>query len=128
MIHLSTDQARQYGIDAAKRKHKYRAIPTVVDGIRFDSKREATRYGWLRYREKLGEIRDLQLQVKYSIDVVNIETGEITHVAEYRADFVYVECASGKTIVSDAKGFSTPLYKLKRKLVEAQHNVRIEEV
>jgi hypothetical protein len=42
---------------------KYRAIPTTVDGIRFDSKREAARYGELKLLEKAGHIRGLTLQV-----------------------------------------------------------------
>ena len=46
-------------------KSKYKADKVVVDGVKFDSKREARRYRELKLLEKAGEISDLQMQVKF---------------------------------------------------------------
>ena len=107
------------------RRHKYNAIPTTVDGIRFDSKREAKRYGELRLLVQAGEIRDLQLQPEFEIEVTNPQ-GEKVPCGKYIADFWYLE--DGRAVVEDAKGHPTPLYKFKRKLVEALYGLEIHEV
>jgi hypothetical protein len=126
LIRLSVEQARRAGIGTGGRPHKYHAQPTTIDGIRFDSKKEATRYGWLLYRQKIGEITDLRWQVRYPITVTNIETGEITDCGAYVADFVYRD-AAGTVIVEDVKGYRTPLYRLKCKLVEGLYGITITE-
>lgn len=101
---------------------KYRAIPTVVDGIRFDSRREAERYSVLRLLVKSGEISNLELQVKYPIEV----NGQ--HICTYIADFRYFDCLKREWITEDAKGMKTPVYRLKKKLVKAVYDVEIVEV
>lgn len=101
------------------RPRKYRNTPMVVDGIRFDSKREATRWSNLRLLERAGQIADLKRQVTFPLDV----NGHA--VTRYRADFTYVE--NGKTVVEDSKGFQTPEYKIKRALMKAVHGVEIVE-
>ena len=50
-----------------KQKHKYGAKKTMVDGITFDSKKEAQRYEELKLMEKNGYIKDLKLQVGYEL-------------------------------------------------------------
>jgi hypothetical protein len=126
LIHLTQEQARRAGLTkAGHRPHKYHATPTTIDGIRFDSKKEATRYGWLLFRQKRGEIADLRWQVRYPIDVTNLQTGEVTSCGAYVADFVYVE--NGQTVTEDVKGFRTPLYRLKCKLVEGLYGITITE-
>ena len=47
--------------------HKYNAIPTTVDGIRFASKREARRYLELKLLQKAGHISDLELQPRFRL-------------------------------------------------------------
>jgi hypothetical protein len=47
------------------KKSKYGAVKTEVDGIMFDSKREASRYQELRLLEQAGEITNLRLQVPF---------------------------------------------------------------
>jgi len=105
---------------------KYGAARCEVDGISFASKREAARYRDLTLRRSAGEISDLRLQVPYPITAVNLETGELVTVARYLADFVYVR--DGLEVIEDCKGFRTDVYRLKKKLVEAIHGVRIHEV
>tara|TARA_R100000781_G_scaffold54064_1_gene35366 strand:+ start:365 stop:676 length:312 start_codon:yes stop_codon:yes gene_type:complete len=99
---------------------KYRNKKTEVDGIIFDSKAEAKRYTELKLLEKANAISDLRLQPKFDC-VINGKK-----ICSYRADFDYYEY--DKYVCEDVKGFKTPVYRLKKKLVEALHNVKIVEV
>ena len=100
---------------------KYNAIETEVDGIRFHSKKEAIRYQELKLMERAGEIKDLQLQVKYSLDVNGV------HICNYIADFVYFDYRFSKVIVEDTKGKRIQPYPIKKKLMKACHNIDIFE-
>lgn len=102
------------------RRAKYGNVKTVVDGITFDSKREATRYGTLKLMQKAGLISDLRLQVPYEIKVNGMK------ICKYVADFVYIE--RGKEVVEDVKGMKTSVYNLKKKLMKACFGVSISEV
>jgi Flp pilus assembly CpaF family ATPase len=99
---------------------KYRNVRTEVDGITFDSKKEARRYGELTTLLADGEISRLMLQPKFDIIVNGIK------VAYYKADFAYFNKA-GDRVIEDVKGMKTPMYRLKKKLVEALHGVKIVE-
>ena len=99
---------------------KYRAIKTVVDGITFDSKKEAKRYSELKMMEKAGIIATLRLQPEFKCMVKGKK------VCTYKADFEYLmvdeegpDVQIGYYMVEDVKGFKTPVYRLKKKLVEA---------
>jgi len=99
---------------------KYRAIRTMVDGIYFDSKREANRYSELKMMEKAGIIASLKLQPEFKCQI------DGKKICTYKADFEYLmvdeqgpDGQIGYYIVEDVKGFKTPVYKLKKKLVEA---------
>lgn len=114
----------------AKKPHKYRAQPMVVDGIAFPSKREAARYAELKRLEKAGEIEGLELQPRYRLDVPGIVS--VDHrctIGSYVADFRYFDHRQGGiVVVEDVKGFKTPLYRWKKKHVEAQYGIQIREV
>lgn len=101
--------------------NKYKAIKTEVDGVLFDSQREAKRYADLKLLVRAGTIKDLQLQPAFEITING------RHICNYRADFSY-SALDGKITVEDSKGVRTPLYKLKKKLVEAAYGIRIIEV
>jgi hypothetical protein len=90
---------------------KYAAKPTILDGIRFASKREAGRYGELKNLERAGIISGLTLQPKFPLIVHG------TKVCTYIGDFAYIE--DQKCVVEDVKGFKTDAYILKRKLLLA---------
>jgi hypothetical protein len=110
-----------------QRKNKFGARRTPVDGIMFDSAKEARRYQQLRLEERAGHITDLKLQVPFNITATR-PNGEQVVVAKYIADFTYERIyADGdeEFIVEDAKGVQTPEFKLKKKLVEVQHGVEI---
>lgn len=91
--------------------NKYRAIKTEVDGIVFDSKAEARRYSELKMLERLGEIQSLELQPAFKVTI----NGK--NICTYKADFAYF--TDRERVVEDVKGFKTPIYRLKKKLVEA---------
>jgi len=126
-------------------RNKYKAVKTTIDGITFDSKREAKRYTELKLLEKSGMITHLELQPKYDIIINGAK------ICSYRADFTYftvrederetyknskgewiVPTKTGDKegqIVEDVKGFKTPIYRLKKKLVEACYpGTQIKEV
>lgn len=102
---------------------KYRAIPTVVDGVRFASKKEANRYFELKVLHRVGEITDLSVQPKFPL-VVNG-----TKVCTYVADFSYRDKA-GRLVVEDVKSkpTMTPAYRLKAKLLLAVEGITVREV
>lgn len=99
---------------------KYKNVPTEVDGIRFDSKREARRYSELKLLERAGEITELALQPVFKLNINGKGCGK------YVADFAYM--AGGKLHIEDSKGVKTQVYKLKKRIVEALYPIRIEEV
>lgn len=105
------------------RTRKYRNVPTVVDGIRFDSRAESRRWLELKLMEKCGMIRELERQVSYDLPV----NGEI--VCRYRADFVY-RLPSGEITVEDIKSPAsiTAAYRIKAKLMKAIWGITISEV
>ena len=99
--------------------NKFNSRRTEVDGIVFDSKKEAARYSELKILVKAGQIQNLELQVEYPM-IVNKHK-----VCSYRADFRYVE--NGKSVVEDVKGVRTALYILKKKLLRACYGIDICE-
>ena len=119
--------------------HKYGAVRTEVDGITFASKAEARRYQELRLLEKAGEIESLELQPKFSLmtqlttgtfkGAGKALTGKWPVIGRYVADFRYYRLtAPAGWIVEDVKGFKTPLYRWKKKHVEAQYGITITEI
>lgn len=110
---------------------KYGNTATNVGGHRFDSRREARRYAQLRLLELAGEITGLELQPEFVLYALALDHDglirDLVRVGSYIGDFRYRD-ASGQMIVEDAKGVRTPLYRLKRKIVEAQYGIRIREV
>jgi len=109
----------------AIRKHKFKNVPTEVDGIKFHSKKEAIRYSELKLLMLGGVVKDLCLQVSHELVV----SGQ--SVCRYIADFVYQEkcdkTGTWTTVVEDTKGFKTPEYKLKKKLMKAIYDIDIRE-
>jgi hypothetical protein len=101
---------------------------TEVDGITFDSVKEARRWKELRLLQQSGEIEGLERQVPFIlIPKQKDEKGKvIERECKYVADFVYQE--NGKQIVEDTKGVKTKDYIIKRKLMLEKHGIRIREV
>ena len=103
------------------RRNKYGNHKTTIDGITFDSKREASRYLELKLLQAAGEIQDLVLQPPFELIV---QGGKV--VGKYYADFQYR--VGARVVVEDAKGTRTDVYRLKKKIVEAVHHIQIVEI
>ena len=98
----------------SEKKSKYSSAKTDIDGIRFDSKKEAEFYAELKLREKAGKITHLRLQPRYLLQETFRHEGKQYREIEYVADFEYIE--NGETMVVDVKGFKTAVYMIKKKL------------
>lgn len=116
-------------------RNKYRNKKTTLDGIEFDSKKEAQRYAELKLLERAGKISGLELQVPFVLIPTQREyvpegskkRGRIIErECKYIADFAYFE--DGFLVVEDAKGCKTEVYRIKKKLMLFVHRVRIREV
>lgn len=120
---------------------KYNNKKVIVNGIKFDSQKEAKRYQELSMFEKAGVISGLQMQVKFLLIPAQYEIVErygkkgqklqsgtkcIEKECSYYADFVYKQGC--ETIVEDTKGFKTPEYIIKRKLMLYKYGIKIKEV
>jgi hypothetical protein len=118
-----------------KKKNKYGNQKVVVDGYKFDSKKEANRYFELKILQLAGEITDLKMQEPFLLEV------EGKKVAKYIADFVYLRKGQnqfnrailsndGLLVVEDVKSSATrklSTYRLKKKLMFAIHGITIVE-
>lgn len=105
---------------------KYRAKKTTVDGIEFDSRREANRYSELLIMQRAGLIRDLRRQEEF---ILIPKCGK-ERSAKYHADFSYIDAATGKKVVEDVKSPATKTkdYILRRKLMNWRYDIQIQEV
>lgn len=104
------------------KKSKYGNKRVIVEGLKFDSKREADRYAELKLMEAAGEIHKLRIQPHLPCDVNG------THVCTYVADFAYTKPGDSRETFEDSKGHRTALYILKKKLVMACHGIDVQEV
>ncbi len=110
----------------AKKKSKYNAKKTYIDGHIFDSIKEASRYVELRMLEKAGKIKQLKLQPVFMLlDSFEYEGKRIRKIT-YIADFQYICMDSGQEIVEDVKGVKTQVYNIKKKLFLHQYGERFE--
>ena len=119
---------------------KYRAQRTTVDNITFASQKEARRYRELKLLERAGDIRGLTMQPEFPLYVA-VSGGDPERIGVYRGDFAYEErvvrglkitkpptlSIAWEDVVEDVKGFKTPLYRWKKKHVEAQYGIQIRE-
>lgn len=101
---------------------KYHSRKIEIDGILFDSKKEAEHYKVLCLREKAGEIDQLELQPKFRLlPSQKFEHMDNERPLDYIADFQYREIRTGRIVVEDVKGMRTKDYIIKRKLFKFTH-------
>lgn len=93
---------------------------TEYNGITYDSKKEATRAAELDLLVRSGVVERWERQVPFQVEINNIK------IFKYVADFV-VYYKDGMVRVEDVKGFRTPLYRMKKKAVEAYYGIKIYE-
>ena len=107
-------------------RSKYGAKKVTIDGITFDSRKEANRWLELSSLERVGKVSNLQRQVKFELLPSQRVNGKVVERAvNYMADFVYEE--NGQKVVEDTKGFKTPEYIIKRKLMLWVHQIQVKE-
>ena len=107
---------------------KYRNIIVKSASGQFDSKKEFERFKQLQLLEEIGEIEDLQRQVRFVlITGRRWSDGKKHRDTVYVADFVY-RLPNGEKVVEDVKGFRTPVYRLKRELMKDIYGIEIQEV
>lgn len=100
--------------------NKYNNIKTVVDGIKFDSKREAFYYLYYKRLQESKVINNLKLQTSIKFDI------DGKHIFTFKPDFEYDDEYGHHYI--DVKGVETPVFRLKKKLIEAKYKIIIEIV
>lgn len=96
-----------------KNQNKYHNKKTEVNGVLFDSKKEANRYQELLFLYSQGKISHLELQPRFPF-IINEKK-----ICTYVADFIYLDKDKNCYIVEDVKGFKTDVYKIKSKLFKA---------
>lgn len=111
-----------------KRRSKYGAVRTTVNGITFASEAEARRYQELLWLVKAGEIRNLHRQKAYALLIEGTD-GRGHVIGRYDSDFEYDERdgSEWRHVTEDVKGVKTPVYRIKRKLMKALHGIEIRE-
>ncbi len=114
-----------------KRRTKWTAVRTkCAQGKAHGSKAEARRCDELHLLQRAGEIIELRAhpQPVYALTVSG--PCRLTNVGEYRPDFDYRDAKTDRFVVEDVKGRpgDTPVYRLKKKLVEALHGVKVTEI
>lgn len=105
---------------------KYQNKKTEIDGIKFDSKKEASRYCELRFLVKAGAIKDLELQPKFVLLEPFENNGKKYRGVNYFADFRYIDIERGGIeVVEDVKSVFTaknPVYRIKKKWLLSKYN------
>lgn len=113
----------------APRRRKYANEPTMLDGMKFDSRAEAKRWAYLAMLQRAGEIDQLQRQVSYELVPKQVRpSGGFERPIAYLADFTYRDKRTGRTVVEDVKGASPDVWIIKRKLMLHVHGIEIREV
>lgn len=118
-------------------RSKYRSRKVTINGITFDSRKEAARYQELKLLERVEAIKNLQRQVEFELIPSQRINGKVVErPCKYVADFVYLEDLNFKSpdgpiwnkVVEDTKGFKTKDYIIKRKLMLHVYGIRIKEI
>lgn len=111
---------------------KYGAKKVTIDGITFDSMKEANRWCELKLLVRGKVITELERQVRFElIPAQHDKHGKLLERSvKYVADFVYIDMKTGERIVEDVKSSATKTkeYILKRKLLLYYYGIRIREV
>ena len=109
------------------KKSKYGSRKVTIDGVTYDSLKEYHRFCDLKLMQRAGIITGLQRQVKYElIPTQRINGKGIERPVNDYADFVYK--MDRQLVVEDVKGYKTPEYVIKRKLMLSVYGIQIHEV
>lgn len=115
-------------VTIAARRGRFQVAPKserTIDGICFDSKKEATRYAELKLLERAGHIHSLTTQQEFIVEIKG------KRLCVYTADFHYYDRVRGRTVVEEVKSSGTAkdaAYRLRRKAAELAHGITVDEV
>jgi hypothetical protein len=123
----------------ASKEAKYHNQPDTRGELHFDSRKEARRYDELMLMLKAGAIRNLRLQVQYTLQESFVAPdGERVRAIRYVADFAYERPTEPDKygtvlwlpVVEDVKSAATKTqkYEIKKKLMRERFNISITEV
>jgi len=107
---------------------KYHSKKVIIDGHKFDSKKEAQYYLYLKSELKKGAIYNLELQKEFILQESFKLNNKTRRKITYKADFTYKTTKDDKLHVIDVKGFKTEIYRLKKKLFEKRYGIEVEEI
>lgn len=100
------------------RVNKYHAVKTEIDGITFDSKKEAAFYWELKMRQRAGEIKHFEVKPKIEIQPAFVlPNGEKVGAIVYIPDYV-INHNDGVVEIVDVKGMVTEVFKIKWKMLK----------
>lgn len=115
-------------MEISQNMNKYRNKEVTVDGLRFQSVKEASRWKELKLLERAGEITGLVRQLRIEI----IPKTKLYKAVSYIPDFVYFDKREGKTIYEDVKGYKSgsayQIFTLKKKILYWRHGIEIKEI
>jgi len=111
--------------------NKFNAKKIIIDGIKFDSKKEALYYMQLKAQKKAANLNDrvleIELQPRFDYKIEYSANGRtFSKKGFYKADFKVVY--HNRIEIIDVKGFKTATYKRKKKIIEALYLIKIIEV
>ena len=98
-------------------KQKFKAKPIYHDGIRFASGKEGKRYLELKMLQATGKVKFFQRQTPWHLP------GGVKYLLDFQ-----VKWEDGTDSYEDVKGFRTPMYLTKKKMVEAIYPIKITEI
>lgn len=112
-----------------KKPAKYSNKKVEIDGVKFDSKAEAKRWGELQLQVRAGLICDLERQVRYELapSVKFPGDARAKPALTYWADFRYCIRETGQVIVEDTKGVATEAYRIKKHLMMSVHGIAVKD-
>ena len=110
-------------LTAPKIASKYHNRKTIIDNIRFDSKKEATKYQELKLMQLdhgPDGVKSFTLQPRFELQPAFEKDGQKYRKIEYVADFL-ITYNSGKQEVLDIKGYPTEVWRIKAKLFDFKY-------
>lgn len=119
---MSVERYKQLDKLSKPKKHKYNAKQTIIDGIKFPSKKEADYYRKLKIQQSKGEIARFHRQVIFDLP------GSIKYLCDFMIIYHDPNYHFDNVEYVDVKGYMTPVSKLKIKQCEEIYNIEIKIV
>jgi hypothetical protein len=108
-------------------RRKYGNKPTIVDGLKFDSAREAKRWQELKLLERARSITELERQITYELAPSVSIAGEARRrpALRFKLDFRYFDREGMQTVHEDCKGFADTAFRIRQHLMKSVHGIDV---